>query len=68
MTRKTYIFNKLLNKRASEFVDMKDKTDPNKLIYNFKNEGKDFRNYQTPLKFFENFRDGDVDPKEVFKN
>ena len=47
---------------------MKDKTDPNKLIYNFKNKGKDFRNYQTPLKFFENLRDGDVDPKEVFKN
>ena len=47
--------NKLLNKRASEFVDIKDKIDLNKLIYNFKTEGKipkEFRNFQTPLKLY----------------
>ena len=29
------IFNKLLAKRASEFLGIKDKIDPNKLIYSF---------------------------------
>ena len=41
------------------------------MIYNFKTEGrcpKEFRGYQSPIKFFENLRDGDVNLKEVLKN
>ena len=41
--------------RTLEFADIKDKTDPNNLVYSFEtsgNESKDFRNYQMPLKLF----------------
>ena len=65
------IFNKLLAKRASKFVGKKYKIDPNKLIFDFKTEGKipkDFRNYQMPLKLFKSLRDGDVEPKEILRN
>ena len=55
---KKEICNKLLGKRASEFVEIKEKIDPNKLIYSFKTEGK----------LFKNLRDGDVEPKEVVRN
>ena len=34
------ILNELIAKRASEFVDIKDKIGPNNLIYNFKIKGK----------------------------
>ena len=54
-----------------EFSDIKDKIDPNNLVYTFKtdkNEPKDFGNYQTPLKLFEDLRDGNINPKEVLKN
>ena len=31
-------------------------------------EPKDFGNYQAPLKLFEDLRDRNINPKEVFKN
>ena len=55
------IFNRLVKERALEFSDIKDKIDPNNLVYVDKTEGnnpKDFRNYRTPLKLFEDLRDG----------
>ena len=42
------IFNRLVEGRGHEFSDIKDKIDPNKLVYKVKtgvNEPKDFRNY-----------------------
>ena len=48
---------------------MRDQIDSNNLVYSFKtgvNEPKDFGNYQTPLKLFEDLRDFDINPKEVF--
>ena len=65
------ICNKLLAESASEFVGIKEKINPNKLIYEFKTEGKiseKFRDYRMPLELFENLRDGDLNPKEVLKN
>ena len=41
------IFNKLVNERALQFVDIKDKIDPNNLVYKFsgnENKPKDFGN------------------------
>ena len=69
--RKKNICNKLLVERASEFVGIKDKNNPNKLFYEFKTDGKipkDLRDYRMPLELFENLRDGDLNPKEVLKN
>ena len=65
------IFNRLVKERAREFSDIKDKIDPNNLVYIFKtgeNELKDFWNYQMPLKLFEDLRDGDTNPKKVLEN
>ena len=61
------IFNRLVEERALEFSDVKDKIDPNNLVYVFKTEGnrpKDFGNNQMPLKLFEDLRDGNVSPKD----
>ena len=57
--------------RAYEFDGIKGKSNPNKLIYNFKTKGlspQDFRCYWNPLNLFENWRDIDVKSKEVWKN
>ena len=65
------IFNELVKERALEFFDIKDKIDPNNLVYTFKtdgNEPKDFRNYKTPLKLFEDLRDGNINSREELKN
>ena len=65
------IFNRLVKERALEFSAIKDKIDPNNLIDTFKTDGnkpKVFGNYQTPLKFFEDLRGGNINPKEVLKN
>ena len=65
------IFNRFVKERALDFFYIKDKIDPNNLVYIFKtglNEPKDFGNYQIPLKLFEDLRDGDTNPKEVLKN
>ena len=55
--------NVLVKERALEFSNIKDKIDLNNLVYKFKIEGndpKDFRNYKTPLKLFEDLRDGNI--------
>ena len=65
------IFNRLVKDRALEFSDIKDKVDPNNLVYTFKtggNEPKDFGNYQMLVKLFDDSRDGDINAKEVLKN
>ena len=65
------IFNRLAKERAFEFSDIKEKIDPNNLVYTFKtdkNESKDFGNYQRPLKLFEDLRDGNTNLREVLKS
>ena len=65
------IFNDLVKERALEFSDIKDKIDSNNLVYTFKTVGKepkDFRKFKTPLKLFEDLRDGNINPKEASKN
>ena len=65
------IFNRPVKERDLEFSDIKDKIDPNNLVYAFKTDGnvsKDFGNYQIPLKLFEDLRDGNINPIEVLKN
>ena len=65
------VFNRFVKERALVFFDIKDKIDPNNLVYTFKtdgNEPKDFGNYQTPLKLFEDLGDGNINSKEVLKN
>ena len=65
------IFNRLVKERALQFSDTKDKIDPNGLVYTFKtdgNETKDFGNYQMSSKLFEDLRDGDINSKDVLKN
>ena len=65
------IFNRHVKERAFEFSDIKDKIDPNNLVYIFKtggNESKDFGNYQMSLKLFEDLRDGNINSKEELKN
>ena len=64
------IFNKLLDERAYENNDLKDKINPNNLIYKFTTDGidsKDCRIYRILVKLFKVLRDGDKNPKEVLK-
>ena len=65
------IFNKFVKERALEFAVVKDRIDPNNLIYSYKTKGnipKDFGYYQIPWKLFEDVRDGDVNSKDVLSN
>ena len=65
------IFNELVNERALEFFNIKDKINPNNLVYAFKfdkNEPKDFKNYKAPLKLFEDVRNGNINPREALTN
>ena len=46
------IFNRLVSERALKFAYIKDKIDPNNLVYKFsgsENKSKDCGNYQIPL-------------------
>ena len=64
------IFNKLLDERAYENNDLKDKINPNNLIYKFTTDGidsKDCRIYRILVKLFKVLRDGDKNPKEALK-
>ena len=50
---------------------MKEKINPDNLIYKYKTEGrsgKDFSNYQNPIYLFINLRDGNENPREILKN
>ena len=71
LRKQNKLFNESINERASKFDGIKDKINPNKLIYKFKTVGKIpkvFRDYQMLLELFGNLRDDGVHPKEVFKN
>ena len=64
-----YIFNELIEKGSSEFLEGGIKRD--NLIYKYKTEGrsrKDFRSYQNTIDLFNNLKDGNINPKEVLKN
>ena len=64
-------FNKLVEEKYYEFQNLKEKINPNNLIYNYKTEGKistDFSDYQNPIDIFINLSDGNVNPREVLKN
>ena len=65
------IFNRLAKERVLKFTDITDEIDPDDLVYRFKineNDQKEFENYQMLLKSFEDLRDGDINAKEVLKN
>ena len=64
------VFNRLAEENSYKFHDLKEKKNPNNLVYEFKTEGspKDFSNYQNPIDLFINFRDGNVSPREVLRN
>ena len=53
------------------FQNLKGKINPNNLIYKYKAEEispTDFSNYQNPIDFFINLRDGNINPKQVLKD
>ena len=56
------IFNELIKEKGSELNGLDDKTKPNNLIYNLKNENslKDFRVYRNFKKLFKKLRVGNV--------
>ena len=58
-----WIFNELVEDRASEFKNLEKIIHPDNFIYKYKTEEKslkDFRNYQYPIKLFKKLRDGNV--------
>ena len=63
------IFNKLLAKRASQFDNVTNLIDPNRLIYMFKNDQRSttLETIKIPQKLLENLKDGDVNPKKGVK-
>ena len=65
------IFNKFVEEKSYKFQNLKEKTNHENLIYNYKTEGKslkDFSDYQNPIDLFANLRNGNVNPREVLKN
>ena len=56
------IFSELIKEKGSELDGLDDKTKPNNLIYNLKNENslKDFRVYRNFKKLFKKLRFGNV--------
>ena len=64
-------FNKLVEEKYFEFKKLKQKINPNNLIYRYKTEGispKDFSNYQNLIYLFISLRDGNINPREVIKD
>ena len=65
------MFNELVEKKSFKFQNLKEKINPNNLIYKFKTEGispKDFSNYQNLIDLCINLRDGNINLREVSKN
>ena len=65
------VFNRLVEEKSYEFLNLKEKINPNNLIYYYKNEGrrsKDFSGYQNSIDLLINLRDGYVNPREILKN
>ena len=55
--------NVLTEEKSFVFQNLKEKTNPNNLIYRYKTKGrspKDFSNYQNPIDLFINLRDGNI--------
>ena len=65
------MFNERVEKKSFKFQNLKEKINPNNLIYKFKTEGispKDFSNYQNLIDLCINLRDGNINLREVSKN
>ena len=65
------IFNELVEERASGFKNLEKRINLDKLIYNYKTERrnpKDFRDYQNLRELFKNLRNGNINSREVLKN
>ena len=64
-------FNELVEEKYFEFKNLKQKINPNNLMYRYKTEGigpKDFSNYQNLIYLFISLRDGNISPREVIKD
>ena len=60
------LFNELAEEKSFEFQNLKEKINPNNLIYRYKTEvisPKDFSDYQNPIDLFINLRDGNINPR-----
>ena len=71
LEKKKKMFNELVEKKSFKFQNLKEKINPNNLIYKFKTEGispKDFSNYQNLIDLCINLRDGNINLREVSKN
>ena len=65
------IFKELVEEKSCGFQKLKEKNNPNNLIYKYKTEGrslKDFGNHQDRIDLFINLTNGNVNPREVLKN
>ena len=64
------IFNKFVEEKSHEFKNLRNKINPDNMIYKYKNErisSKDFRDYQNPTVLIKYFRGGNINPKEVLE-
>ena len=71
LKKKKKMFNELVEKKSFKFQNLKEKINPNNLIYKFKTEGispKDFSKYQNLIDLCINLRDGNINLREVSKN
>ena len=71
LKKQKQIFNELVEEKSFEFQNLKEKFNPNNLIYRYKTEGiisKDFSNYQNPIDLIINLRDGNISPWELLKD
>ena len=70
LERQKKLFNELAEEKSFEFQNLKEKINPNNLIYRYKTEvisPKDFSDYQNPIDLFINLRDGNINPRSVIK-
>ena len=71
LKKQKQILNELVEEKSFEFQNLKEKFNPNNLIYRYKTEGiisKDFSNYQNPIDLIINLRDGNISPWELLKD
>ena len=63
--------NEIVEEKSYEFRNLKEKINPDNLIYKYKTEGrslKDFSVYQNLIDLFINLRGGNLNPRETLKN
>ena len=68
LDKQEQVFNELVIEKVLEFSDIKDKINPNNLVYIYgtgKNNPKYFENYQMPIKLFEDLNDGEIEPSKA---